>query len=196
MIKTSTILCLLLISLILVSCGKNTPNNSDAYLDISFYDKFDNEIDSARIEFLSGKNPINSNFEYINDNQAQDKCIKQIQRITGREYFRLHYFVDSNYYAEHEPKESKNYDRISKIKFECHVKQKDINENCKEKLAEKFLTKELLLRNKAPKEMSKEEANEVLMQVSGKLELYIETGSCNYRILGNPQIFQISELLK
>ncbi|MFM1755379.1 MAG: hypothetical protein RL621_283, partial [Bacteroidota bacterium] len=96
MIKTSTILCLLLISLILVSCGKNTPNNSDAYLDISFYDKFDNEIDSARIEFLSGKNPINSNFEYINDNQAQDKCIKQIQRITEREYFRLHYFVDSN----------------------------------------------------------------------------------------------------
>lgn len=196
MIKTSTIFCLLLTSLFQVSCGKNTPNNSDAYLDISFYDKFDNEIDRANISFFIGKQPINTYFEYINDNQTQDKCNKQTQRITDREYFRTHYYAGSAYYSENEPKESKNYDRISKIKFECHVKHKDINENCKERLAEKFLTKELLLRNKAPKEMSKEEVNEVLMEVSGKLQFFIETGSCNYRILGNPQIFQISELLK
>ncbi len=188
---------IILLSIISLSCGKDKPKNHDAYLNVNYYDKFDNEIDSVSLLFNLGNSQkvINHFFEYKNDADALNECNKQMQRITNIEYFKAVYYGARLYYYQHEPEKSHDFNKISKIGFQCQVKSKNINEECKSKLTKKFLNHELLGR-KDPDSFSKEEATEVLSETKNKLDFFIETGSCNYLTLGDLKIYILDDLLR
>lgn len=190
------LIIIIILSIISLSCSKEKPKNHDAYLSESYYDKFDNEIDSAHLTFLLGnsRKVINHFFEYKNDNDALNECNKQINRITNVEYFKHIYYVSRLYYSEYEPDKNKDFSRISKIGFQCRIKSKDINEECKSKLIENFLNQELLGR-KDPKSISNEEMSEVLVEIKNKLDFFIGTGSCSYTTLGDIKVFFLDDLL-
>ena len=194
--KISLLILLLVPMIILIGCSKEKPKNNDAYLNIDFYDKFDNEIDSAHLTFLLGnsRKVINHFFEYKNDNDALNECNKQINRITNVEYFKTTYHASRMYYSMYEPDKNKDFSRISKIGFQCQIKSKDINEECKSKLIENFLNQELLGR-KDPKSISNEEMSEVLVEITNKLDFFIGTGSCSYTTLGDIKVFFLDDLL-
>ena len=189
------LIIIILLSIISLSCSKEKPKNHDAYLNVDYYDKFDNEIDSTYLTFSLGNSQkvINHFFEYKNDNDALDECNKQINRITNVEYFKTTYHGSRIYYSKHEPDKYKDFSRISKISFQCRIKSKDINEECESKLPGKIINQELL--RKDPKPSSKEEAIEVAVEIKKQYDFYIGTGSCSYTTLGDIKVFFLDDLL-
>ncbi len=190
------LIIIILLSIISLSCGKDKPKNHDAYLNVDYYDKFDNEIDSVNLTFFlrNSEKLINHSFEYKNDADALNECNKQIQRITNIEYFKTVYYGSRLYYSQHEPEKNHDFNKISKISFQCRIKSKDINDECKSRLTKKFLKQELLGR-KDPDYFSKEEETEVLDEVRSKLDFFIGTRSCNYVTLGDIKVVFLDDLL-
>ena len=193
--KISLLILLLVPMIILIGCSKEKPKNNYAYLHEDYYDKFDNEIDSLYLTFLLGnsRKVINHFFEYKNDNDALNECNKQINRITNVEYFKTTYHASRMYYSMYEPDKYKDFSRISKISFQCRIESKNINEECESKLPGKIINQELLRRD--PKPSSKEEADEVAVEIKKQYDFYSGTGSCSYTTLGDIKVFILDDLL-
>ncbi len=180
----------------LTSCTEEANNNNvKAYLNIIYFDKFNNEVDSGHIQFLNHNEPLNSYFEYINDEHAHQKCSQQISKIaTDREYFKLTYYANKSFYSEKD--EMADFNRISKLKFQCHIETIENNKECKEKYIIRQAKKELSKRNNNESKISSEEAEEIFANVMFASKLNDVFGLCKYRVIGETLIFNIDELLK
>lgn len=179
----------------LLSCGNNKIE-TPAYLSIKYYDNYDNEIYDAYISFYKGKKPINRNFEYVNDTNAINKCDSQEKQITqDKDFFRIAYNASSMFYAEKSTLEFNEFNRIKKMKFQCHVKSEKPNEEC---MASKFIEiskKEIGGDLDKIKELNSEQKDKFLENVLSELKFWEITGTCNYNVLKTSRIYDINDLL-
>lgn len=183
----------LFVILFLYSCSKKieTPSN----LSIYYYDSYDNHIHDVYISFFKGKKPLNHFFEFENKQNAIDICRKQEQKITeDKNYFRTHYGAASLFYSKKGGPEFREFNKINKLKFECHVKSDKPNKKC---LADKFVE---ISKNEIGGDLSKLEEltdaqkDEFTKNVFASLKFWEATGTCNYDVLYESKVFLVEEL--
>jgi hypothetical protein len=187
---------LTVISVIFLPTYSNAKLETPAYLSVKFYDKLGNEITSAQIRFYEGKRLIDRSFEYENEFNAVNTCNRKIKTITSdKKFFNASYYGARLFYAEKETSNLKDFNRIYKLKFECHVESDVANDQClsdqlkgiiQRKISEKIVVSKL----------SENETNKLREEMEAEFYFMTSMGLCNYRILNESKYFFIDDLLK
>lgn len=188
---------LTVISVIFIPTYVNAKLETPAYLSIKFYDKPGNEITSARIGFYIGKKPIDHNFEYKNELNAVNTCDHKIKTIiSDKNFFNSSYYGARLFYSENETSNLNDFNRIYKLKFECHVKSDVANDQCLSEQLKKIIQRKIS-ENIIVSKLSENEKNKLREEMAAEFYLMTSIGGlCNYRILNKSKYFYIEDLLK
>ena len=185
---------LTVISVIFLPAYSNAKLETPAYLSIKFYDKLGNEVTSAEINLYEGKMRIDRSFEYENDFNAVNTCNRKIKKITSdKSFFNASYYGAKLFYSEKDAGNLNDFNRIYKLKFECHVDSDVANDQC---LSDQlnWVVQRKISQNIVVSKLSENEKNklrEVMMA-----EFNFRALICNYRILNESKYFFINDLLK
>ena len=189
------ILLIAVSSLMLFSCG-NSKLETPANLSIKYFDAYDNPVYDAYLSFYKGKKTLGDYFEFVSEDSAKQECAKRMKKITeDKNYFRTSYSAANMFWGEQSPLEYKEFDRIKKLQFECHVKSEEVNDDC---FADKFVEiskKELGGNLKSLENFTDEQKDEFTKNVLSQLQFWEMTGTCNYKVLNKSKIYNLNELM-